>query len=130
DRVKEYSDQEGVSNHTVEKINSTWTNYLSQIEDGRDIHLVAAVISYSNEAKENYQRIMRREIDAFHLKNTENEESTTTVADPKPIRQVKITSLVQSTKLETEQDINDYLDELSRELKQRIQMNQIIEIVD
>jgi uncharacterized protein (DUF885 family) len=128
--VKQYSNQEGVSEQTLEKINNIWTNYLSQIQETNDIHRVDALTVYSNDAKENYQRIIRREIDGFHLKNTENKGSTTTVADSKPIRQVKITSLVQSIKLETEQDIDNYLDELSRELKQRIQMNQIIEIID
>lgn len=130
ERVKQYSNQEGVSEQTLEKINNIWTNYLSQIQETNDIHRVDALTVYSNDAKENYQRIIRREIDAFHLKNTENEGSTTTVAEPKPIRQVKITSLVQSTKLETEQDIDNYLNKLSRELKRSIQMNQIIEIID
>lgn len=130
ERVKQYSNQEGVSEQTLEKINNIWTNYLSQIQETNDIHRVDALTVYSNDAKENYQRIIRREIDAFYLKNTENKGSTTTVAEPKPIRQVKITSLVQSTKLETEQDIDNYLNKLSRELKRSIQMNQIIEIID
>ena len=128
--MKEYSDQEGVSNHTVEKINSTWTNYLSQIEDGRDIHLVAAVISYSNEAKENYERIIQREVDAHYLKNNDTEQSSSTVSEPKTTHRVRITSLVKPTRIENEQDIEDYLSDLSRELKRSIQMNQIIEIID
>lgn len=130
ERVKQYSNQEGVSEGTLEKINNIWSNYLSQIQETDDIHRVDALTVYSNDAKENYQRIIRRETDAFYLKNTENKGSTTTVAEPKPIRQVKITSLVQSTKLETEQDIDNYLNKLSRELKRSIQMNQIIEIID
>lgn len=130
DHVKQYSNQEGVSEHTLEKINSTWTSYLNQIEESSDIHRVAAVISYSNEAEENYERIIRREVDAYRQKNTEKEGASAIVAEPKPVRQVRLSSLVQTTKLETEQDINDYLDELSRELKQSIQMNQIIEIID
>ena len=50
--------------------------------------------------------------------------------ESKPVRQVRVASLVKSTKLETEQDIEDYLNELSRELKRHINMNHIIELVD
>ncbi|WP_338488263.1 BREX system P-loop protein BrxC [Ruoffia tabacinasalis] len=120
ERVKQYGNQDGVSDQTVEKINSTWTSYLNQIEESSDIHRVAAVISYSNEAEENYERIIRREVDVYRQKN----------AEPKPVRQVRLSSLVQTTKLETEQDIDEYLSELSQELKRSIQMNQIIEIID
>src|SRR5699024_3848972 len=55
ERVKQYGNQDAVSDQTVEKINSTWMNYLSQIEDTSDIDRVAAMISYSNEAKDNYE---------------------------------------------------------------------------
>jgi len=130
ERVKEYSNQEGVSERTHEKINNTWENYLNQIEDSSDIHRVAAVISYSNEAKENYERIIRREVDAHYLKNNDTEQSSSTVSEPKTTHRVRITSLVKPTRIENDQDIEDYLSDLSRELKRSIQMNQIIEIID
>src|SRR5699024_9621266 len=130
ERVKQYSNQEGVSERTHEKINNTWENYLNQIEDTSDIDRVAAVIYYSNDAKEKYERTIRREVEAYRQKNTENNGSSTTVAEPKPVQRVRITNLVKPTRLENEQDVENYLNELSRELKRSIQMNQIIEIVD
>src|SRR5699024_7025645 len=122
-RVKEYSNQEGVSEHTIERINNSWTNYLNQIEDTSDIHRVDALTVYSSDAKENYERAIRREVDAYRQKNTENNGSSTTVAEPKPVQRVRITNLVKPTRLENEQDIENYLNELSRELKRSIQMN-------
>ena len=50
--------------------------------------------------------------------------------ESKPVQKVRITSLVKPAKLETEQDIENYLNELSRELKKQIHMNHVIEIVD
>ncbi|MFW3626015.1 BREX system P-loop protein BrxC [Aerococcus viridans] len=130
ERVKQYGNQDAVSDQTVEKINSTWMNYLSQIEDTSDIDRVAAMISYSNEAKDNYERIIRQEVDTYHQKNAQKEEQGVPVSEFKPAQRVRITNLVKPTRIENEQDIDNYLDELSRELKKRIQMNQIIEIID
>lgn len=130
ERVKQYSNQEGVSEGTLEKITNTWANYLSQIQETDDIHRVDALTVYSNDAKENYERTIQQEVKAYLEKTTGNKGSSSIVAEPKPVHRVRITSLVQSTKLETEQDIDNYLNKLSRELKQRIQMNQIIEIID
>src|SRR5699024_8632838 len=95
-----------------------------------DIDRVAAVIYYSNDAKDNYERIIRREVDAYRQKNAENETSSTNIEEPKPVQRVRINNLVKPTRLENEQDIEDYLNELSQELKRSIQMNQIIEIID
>lgn len=130
ERVKQYGNQDAVSDQTVEKINSTWMNYLSQIEDTSDIDRVAAMISYSNEAKDNYERIIRQEVDTYHQKNAQKEEQGVPVSEFKPAERVRITNLVKPTRIENEQDIDNYLGELSRELKKRIQMNQIIEIID
>jgi hypothetical protein len=130
DYMKQYSKQEGISDQTVEKIKSTWTNYLSQIEGTSDIHRVDALTVYSNDAKDKYERAIQREVKAYLEKTTGNKGSSSTVAEPKPVRQVRLSSLVQTTKLETEQDIESYLNKLSRELKRSIQMNQIIEIID
>lgn len=130
ERVKQYGNQDAVSDQTVEKINSTWMNYLSQIADTSDIDRVAAMISYSNEAKDNYERIIRQEVDTYHQKNAQKEEPGLPVSEFKPAQRVRITNLVKPTRIENEQDIDNYLDELSRELKKRIQMNQIIEIID
>ena len=128
--MKQYSKQEGISDQTVEKINSTWTNYLSQIEGTSDIHRVDALTVYSNDAKEKYERTIQREVDAHYQNNNGNEDTSSTVADPKPVQKVRITSLVKPARIENEQDIANYLNKLSRELKQRIQMHQIIEIID
>ena len=89
-----------------------------------------ALTVYSNDAKENYERTIQQEVKAYLEKTTGNKGSSSIVAEPKPVHRVRITSLVQSTKLETEQDIDNYLNKLSRELKRSIQMNQIIEIID
>uniref|UniRef100_UPI00352A0869 hypothetical protein n=1 Tax=Aerococcus urinaeequi TaxID=51665 RepID=UPI00352A0869 len=88
------------------------------------------MISYSNEAKDNYERIIRQEVDTYHQKNSQKEEQGVPVSEFKPAERVRITNLVKPTRIENEQDIDNYLDELSRELKKRIQMNQIIEIID
>lgn len=130
ERVKQYSNQEGVSEQTLEKINNIWTNYLSQIQETNDIHRVDALTVYSNDAKENYERTIQQEVKAYLEKTTGNKGPSSIVDEPKPVHRVRITSLVQSTKLETEQDIDNYLNKLSRELKRSIQMNQIIEIID
>lgn len=130
DYMKQYSKQEGISDQTVEKINSTWTNYLSQIEGTSDIHRVDALTVYSNDAKDKYERAIQRELDTHYQKNNGNEESSSTVADPKPVQKVRITSLVKPARIENEQDIANYLNKLSRELKQIIQVHQIIEIID
>ncbi|MRJ47473.1 BREX system P-loop protein BrxC [Fundicoccus ignavus] len=129
-RMKQYSKQEGISDQTVEKINSTWTNYLSQIEGTSDIHRVDALTVYSNDAKEKYERTIQREVYAHYQNNNGNEDTSSTVVDPKPVQKVRITSLVKPARIENEQDIANYLNKLSRELKQRIQMHQIIEIID
>src|SRR5699024_7708369 len=84
ERVKQYSNQEGVSERTHEKINNTWEKYLNQIEDTSDIDRVAAVIYYSNDAKDNYERIIRREVDAYRQNNAETATSSTTVEETKP----------------------------------------------
>ena len=128
--MKQYSNQEGVSEGTLEKITNTWANYLSQIQETDDIHRVDALTVYSNDAKENYERTIQQEVKAYLEKTTGNKGPSSIVAEPKPVHRVRITSLVQSTKLETEQDIDNYLNKLSRELKRSIQMNQIIEIID
>src|SRR5699024_7996719 len=130
ERVKQYGNQDAVSDQTVEKINSTWMNYLSQIEDTSDIDRVAAMISYSNKAKNNYERRIRQEDDTYHQKNARKEERGVPVSEFKPAQRVRITNLVKPTRIENEQDIDNYLDELSRELNKRVQMTQIIEIID
>ncbi len=130
ERVKQYSNQEGVSEQTLEKINNIWANYLTQIQETDDIHRVDALTVYSNDAKENYERTIQQEVKAYLEKTTGNKGPSSIVDEPKPVHRVRITSLVQSTKLETEQDIESYLNKLSRELKRSIQMNQIIEIID
>ena len=130
ERVKQYSNQEGVSEQTLGKINNIWTNYLSQIQETNDIHRVDALTVYSNDAKDKYERAIQREVDAHYLKNNDTEQSSSTVSEPKTTHRVRITSLVKPTRIENEQDIEDYLSDLSRELKRSIQMNQIIEIID
>src|SRR5699024_9717288 len=52
ERVKQYSNQEGVSEQTLGKINNIWTNYMSQIQETNDIHREDALTVYSNDAKD------------------------------------------------------------------------------
>src|SRR5699024_8299528 len=114
DRVKQYSNQEGISEKTLEKINNIWTNHLSQIQETNDIHRVDALTVYSSDAKDNYERIIRQEVDAYRQKNAQKEEPGVTVSEFKPVQRVRITNLVKPTRIENEQDIDNYLDELSR----------------
>ncbi|GEQ61300.1 hypothetical protein VL4N_06960 [Vagococcus lutrae] len=130
DRVKQYSNQEGVSEQTLKKINNIWINYLNQIQETNDIHRVDALTVYSNDAKDKYEGIIRQEVAAYRQNNDEKEDPGITVSEPKPIQQVRISDLVKPIRIENEQDIENYLNELSRELKRSIQMNQIIEIID
>lgn len=128
--LKNSSSQEGVSDQTRTKIDQTWTSYLKQVDETTDIHRVDALTVYSSDARNSNELVIRKEIEEFNQKNSESEGYSTAVFESKPVQKVRIASLVKPAKLETEQDIENYLNELSRELKKQIHMNHVIEIVD
>jgi len=125
--VKAYSNQKGVSEETKTKINQIWTKYLNQIDSTNDIQRVDALTVYSNDAKNKLEITIRQEVEVFRRKNMKGPKPI--VNERKPVQHVKITELVTTNRLETEQDVDDYLSKLSEKLKQNIQLN-IIEIVD
>src|SRR5699024_7712039 len=126
--LKEFGNQEGVSDSTKSNIQRIWSNYLSEIDSTTDIYRVDGLIIQSERSKTAYLRKMNQEISAFNKEN--KEEYTEIVEESKVVEQVKITNLMKPTTLTTSQDVEVFVNQLSNKLKQSIQMNHIIEIVD
>lgn len=116
--IKIYSNQDGVTEETKENINKTWEDYFKQTEANNDIHLLDALTGYSSKAKDKFKEIIDREV---------NPPSPGPVI---PIKRVKVKDLVLMSRLKSEEDVDSYIEQLSKGLKKIIHNNSHIEIVD
>lgn len=142
-KLKEDSDylslltsQYGVSNETKEKVNRYYQELNTNVDTFTDIYKVDATVSQSTSFKERMEGTIEREIAAWMRKRDEERRRPPgEVIDPPVIQTiqkqpVKVSKLVNIRTLTTEEEVDKYVNALSRRLKQIIKENKQIEFVE
>ncbi|MEC4203027.1 MULTISPECIES: BREX system P-loop protein BrxC [Bacillus] len=129
--------QYGVSNETNERVNRYYQELNANIDTFTDIYKVDATVSQSTSFKEKMEGYIEREIAEWRRKKEEEErklpggEVIEPPVEPTIQKQpVKVTKLVNVKTLTTEDDVDKYINALSRKLKQIIKENKQIEFVE
>ncbi|WP_033827164.1 BREX system P-loop protein BrxC [Bacillus andreraoultii] len=128
--------QYGVSNETKQRVEEYYNRIKVNLDQFTDIFKVDATISQSNSFKERTLRVIRQEITEWQRKKEEEQKKNNgTVIEPptEPVVQkqpVKVTELVTAKILSTEEDVDLYINTLSKKLKQIIKANKQIELIE
>jgi hypothetical protein len=122
----------GVSEETKAKVNQSFESLLDSIESFANIFKVDATITQSNNLKERYERIIEQEIRA---NQEEKKDGGVGVREPEQqpkvsVQRVRVRDLVSANKLQTEEDVDRYVNALSSKLRQIINENKNIEFID
>ncbi|MEH7502943.1 BREX system P-loop protein BrxC [Neobacillus drentensis] len=133
--------QYGVPIETKERIHNYYNDLLKDVESFTDIFKVDATISQSSSFKETYERTINQEIQEWQRKKeaapggvgegkgTRDTNGGKTVATIQK-QQVKVSELLVVRTLNTEEDVDQYINTLSNKLKQIIKSNKHIEFIE
>jgi len=128
--------QYGISNETKIRVDRYYRDLNESLDLFTDIYKVDATISQSTSYRENMERSIQREFQEWQRKKEEEQRKLPggEVNEPVvPIVQketVKVSSLVQIKTLSTEEDVDQYINTLSYELKKIIKLNKKIEFIE
>lgn len=129
--------QYGVSKETAQRVNEYYESLFQQIASYTDIYKVDAAVTQSQSYKLEVIRAIRQEIKAWQRKKElAQKETSTQIADPvvkRPVihkETVKATDLIFVQTLETEEDVEKYINTLRNKLQQIIKANKQIEFIE
>lgn len=129
DDLSSQAGQYGVSKETKRRIEAQYSQFHGNLDAFKDLYKVDAIISQSASFKEKMKKWIHDELTAS--------KSPITVVDPPggpgPVVQkvrVRIADLVQKSTLATEEEVEQYMNDLSKKLKEIIKSNRHIEFID
>lgn len=141
DHLSLLAKQYGVSSDTKGRIDNYYNELLNSVEGFTDIYKVDATISQSVSFKEKYERTINQEIQEWQRKKEEEAGQVgegigandtngggTVVTVQK--QQVKVSELLVVKTLNSEEDVDQYINTLSNKLKQIIKSNKHIEFIE
>ncbi|CDM68439.1 hypothetical protein CM240_1275 [Clostridium bornimense] len=133
DYVKLRVNQNGVSDSTKLVVEKYYTELIKNISDYKDITKIDAAITRSNNKREEIDRVVDREIKAYHElidikpKDVEHKTNKQEVSKKK-IEKVEIAKMISIKTLKTENDVEVYIRELKNKLDTLIREGKEIEI--
>lgn len=141
DHLSLLAKQYGVSSETKDRIDKYYDDLLNSVDRFTDIYKVDATISQSVSFKEKYERTINQEIQEWQRKKEEkagqvgegngvndSNDGGTVVTVQK--QQVKVSELLVVRTLNSEEDVDQYINTLSNKLKQIIKSNKHIEFIE
>lgn len=132
ENLKSSASQYGVTDQTKQRLEKVFQDLLSSIDQYTNIYKVDATITHCNNYKTQFERKIDANIQAAQ-REKEQEEIKETEAPPatRSVSRVRIKNIVDTNKrLKNEQDIDTFVENLSKELKQMIIEDQDIEFID
>lgn len=131
ENVFSFASQYGVSDETKQRINTFYTSLLEELESYTDIFKVEATIPRSTDFKEKEESNINREIEEWLRKKREEQISIkqggNSFSTPVQKRFIKSSELISLTTLTTEDEVDEYITNLSQKLKEIIRDNKHIE---
>ncbi|WP_026673780.1 BREX system P-loop protein BrxC [Alkalihalobacterium bogoriense] len=126
--------QYGVSTETKQRVDQYYKDLTTNIESFVDIYKVDATISQSTSFKEKYERVIDREIKEWQRRKQE-EQGTGVIETQPPVatiqkQKVKVSELLAVKTLQSEEDVDQFVNTLSNKLKEIIKSNKHIEFLD
>ncbi|ALS78621.1 hypothetical protein AUO94_08075 [Planococcus kocurii] len=128
-----FASQYGVSDETKQQIDKFYSHLLEVLESYTDIFKVEATIPRSTNFKEKEESSINREIGEWLRKKQEEQEDISikegggSPSTPIQKRFIKSSELVSLTPLTTENEVDEYIKNLSQKLKEIIKDNKHIE---
>ncbi|ETT45418.1 hypothetical protein BSK66_10140 [Paenibacillus odorifer] len=129
--------EDGVSEETKKRIQDYYNNLYSSLNELTDIFKVDATITQSTTFRDRQDTTINREIHEFEIKQVEQPEVVVEgkalyeVVKPVPQKErVKVSNLLATKTLRTEEDVDMLLSTLSAKLKRIIKSNKQIEFID
>lgn len=130
--IKPFASQYGVKDETKQRFERYYSELKANIESFTDIYKVDAAISQSASFKSSMLKQINDDLERFKLK------PPITIVDPpispltevKEIEKVQVKQLVPITTLKTEEAVDEYIQMLSKKMKDIIRANKDIEITD
>ncbi len=126
--------QYGVYAATKQKVENYYNELRGNIDSFEDIFKVDATISQSASFKENYERLIAKEIREW--KSRKEEEEGTVIVEPQPPvvtikkEKVQVSKLLAVKTLTSEEDVDQFVNTLSNKLKEIIKSNKHVEFLD
>lgn len=128
--ISSFSSQYGVSPETRQQIEAFYQNLLVELNSYSDIYKVESTIPRSANFKEKAENKINREIEEW-LRKKQKDQPEVGGEDTLPIpvqkRFIQATELFSSTPLTTEREVDQYIESLSKKLKEIIRGNKHIE---
>lgn len=124
--------QYGVSDQTKQKVNDYYSGLEANLAEFMNIYKVDATITQSSDFTDETLRTIKREIDEWLKRNRDEAETSRETPTPPLVRKksVKVNELVGLTVLTSEEDVDRYVQQLSKRLKEMISTNDQVEIID
>lgn len=141
DHLSLLAKQYGVSSETKDRIDKYYDDLLNSVDGFTDIYKVDATISQSASFKEKYERTINQEIQEWQRKKEEeagqvgegngaNDSNDVGTVATVQKHQVKVSELLVVRTLNSEEDVDQYINTLSNKLKQIIKSNKHIEFIE
>jgi predicted house-cleaning noncanonical NTP pyrophosphatase (MazG superfamily) len=128
--ISSFASQYGVSPETRQKIETFYQNLLAELNSYSDIYKVESTIPRSANFKEKAENKINREIEEW-LRKKQKDQPEIGGEDTLPIpvqkRFIQATELFSTTPLTTEWEVDQYIESLSKKLKEIIRENKQIE---
>lgn len=121
--------QYGVKPETNEGIKTSYLEFKEKIEKIDDIYRGDAIIFQSQKFRKIMEDIIRKEVEEYEKNSKEEPDVGTGVKEPTP-QSVRLNSLVNKKQLKTIYDVDEFVEELSKKLKDTINENKIINLID
>lgn len=125
-RSKDY----GVEDNTKNQIISAFDTLIQYLDSYKDIFKIDASITQANNLKNRFERQIDKDILEAQIKD--NDDDDVTISDPplKQVEKVRVTDIISTRKLTSEEDVNRFVNSLSSRLKKLLQQNKDIEFID
>lgn len=138
EEVSLMANQYGVTPETKKRAINFYKRIMQSVEAYTNLFKVDASIAQSARFKEDISREIRREIDEAWRKQKEEEKSTPTRESQPAIaikpeiqkEQVKLTEILPIRTLSTEEEVDQFVQAISKKLKQIIRENKRIEFIE
>ncbi|MBG9596519.1 hypothetical protein ABE17_06340 [Bacillus mycoides] len=131
--------QYGVESSTKQRIEHYYTELKSKLAEFKDVYRIQATIQESLDFKKHMDNAIRRDIEEGQRKKAERQKeieggNITVALEPSTTsmkkESIKVTSLVSTKTLTTEEEVDQYVKILSTKLKEIIKSNKEIEFID
>ena len=121
--------QYGVKSEINEKVEKYYIVLEERLKTFNNIYRVNATIIQSQDYRKGIEKIIKKQIEEYEKSLKEDPEKGKGVKEPEP-EQISINSLIAKKQLKTIYDVDDFVEELSKKLKDIINQNKIIDFID